>query len=86
VPALNERSASNESEFTQDYLYVADQNGIHVIKTNGTYLDTLVDINERFKKGEFYGFFTEESRNTSKLYLLQRLNSSPGRIYEYVSQ
>lgn len=85
VPPLNDQATSNINEFAQNYLYVADQNGIHVIKTDGTYLDSLVKVNDEFKRGEFYGFFVEEFRQKSKLYVLQRLNSSPGKIFEFVS-
>lgn len=80
----NSPAGGEHTEITQNYLYVADQNGIHICKMNGVYLDTLVPPGQTFKPGNFYGFFSE-TKNIPKLYLVDRLSKNKGQLVEYIA-
>jgi len=67
--------------FVQNYLYVADYNGIHICKPDGSFLGTLINENKYFKKGEFYGFLTKVKGHLTQLFVLDRL--SGGMAHEF---
>ncbi|MFQ5637750.1 MAG: hypothetical protein ACE5IR_07105, partial [bacterium] len=41
--------------YRETYLYVADQNGVHICTLDGIYLDTVISPSKKFQWGAFYG-------------------------------
>lgn len=81
-----QESAESRARIRQDFLYIADQHGIHICKPNGVYLDTLVPPSADFPTGSFYGFSTSGFGAASRLYLLKRLSGVRGRVVEFVAR
>lgn len=75
-----------EYQIGQDYVYIADQNGIHIAKLNGAYLDTLIPPQQRFPAGSFYGFYASGLGHGARLFLVKRVADDNGRVFEFVSR
>lgn len=75
-----------DSRLEQDYLYVADYNGLHICKLDGTYLGTLISPGGEFERGSFYGFMKTIQPAHDRLYLIKRLDKARGEMAEFVSK
>ena len=84
-PPANSRN-QGDSRLKQDYLYVADYNGLHICKLDGTYLGTLISPGGEFERGSFYGFMKTIQPAHDRLYLIKRLDKARGEMAEFVSK
>ncbi|MFQ5864171.1 MAG: SMP-30/gluconolactonase/LRE family protein [bacterium] len=71
--------------YGEKYLFVADQNGIHVCNMSGDYLGTPMPPNEQLPRGSFYGFIIERYGVDSRLYLMKRQEEFQGQVFEFVA-
>ena len=62
----------NKRIFREQYLYVTDRNGVHLVDDKGHYLDTFVSASSNFPKGSFYGIGVKGYGKDSELYLARR--------------
>ncbi len=74
---------SSETFYRESYLFVADQNGIHICNLRGEYLDTVLSPNENFPRGSFYGFAVARERNQFILRTVNRSGKYRGQVFEY---
>ncbi len=71
--------------FREKYIFIADQNGIHVCNMNGDFLGTPLSVNNHFHQGSFYGFVVENYGKESRLYLVNRHRDSDNRIFGFLA-
>jgi TolA-binding protein len=61
-----------KKHYRESYTYIADMNGIHKCKLDGTYLGTVIKPDDVQRRGGFYGFLAEGYGDEERLYLLNR--------------
>ncbi|MCG8603638.1 SMP-30/gluconolactonase/LRE family protein, partial [bacterium] len=70
--------------YREDYLIVADHNGIHVSDMSGNYLHTALSPNESRNPGSFYGFKISGHNDRSRLFLVGRGGGHETGILEFI--
>jgi hypothetical protein len=78
-------AVEGETYFRESYLFVADQNGIHVCNLAGEYLATPFSPNANFARGSFYSFAIKRLKDDVRLYIVSRTGPWAGRVFEYAS-
>lgn len=76
----------SETFYRESYLIVADQNGIHIANLRGEFLDTLLLPNVDFSPGSFYGFAVERKQDLLKMWVVDRSQTLPAQVVEYISK
>jgi hypothetical protein len=75
-----------ERLFRETYLFIADQNGIHLCNLRGDYLGTALSPNEQFPQGSFYAFAVVRDGDRFKIRVVNRSQKFRGQVFEYIGK
>ena len=73
-------------EWRQTYLYIADQNGIHICSAQGHYLDSLTAPAATMRRGAFYGLLQGTYHGRKALYVADHFATGGKQILEFVAK
>lgn len=69
----------------ETYLFIADQNGVHIANLRGDYLGSPLSANHQLPEGTFYGFFVENYGPDLNLFLVNRNLQKSEAVYKFVA-